>query len=60
MRPAEVVTAAAQKAAAEIQPAVPCDKANRSRVPETRCPQDPDTRPPSKSDSRGAGCLDIS
>jgi hypothetical protein len=60
MRPAEVVTAAAPKAAAEIQPAVACDKANRSRLPETHCPQGPDGRPPSKPDSRGAGCLDVS
>ena len=60
MRPTGVVTAAVQNAAAEIQPAVGCDKANRSRLPETRCPQGPDARPPSKSDSRGAGCLDVS
>jgi hypothetical protein len=64
MRPAEIVTAAAPKAAAEIEPAVACDnandKANRSRRPETHCPQGLDGRPPSKSDSRGAGCLDVS
>jgi len=60
MRPAEVVTAAAKEAAAEIQPAVGCDKANRSRLPEARCPQDADRHQPAKSNSRGAGCLDVS
>jgi hypothetical protein len=60
MRPAEVVTAAAQKDAGAIQPAVACDKANRSRLPEARCPQDAGAHQPAKSDSRGAGCLDLS
>lgn len=60
MPSAEVVTAAAQAAVAEIQPAVGCDKANRSRLPETRCPQDPGAHPPAKSRSRGVGCLDVS
>jgi hypothetical protein len=60
MPPAEVGTAAAQQAAAEIQPAVGCDKANRSRLPEARCPQDAGAHQPAKSDSRGVGCLDVS
>ena len=60
MRPAEVVPAAARGAADEIQPAVGCDKTNRARLPEARCPQDADRHQPAKSDSRGAGCLDVS
>jgi hypothetical protein len=58
--PAEVVAAAAQQAAAEIQPALGCNKANRSRLPETRCPKGPGAHQPAKSDSRGVGCLDVS
>lgn len=56
----EVVTAAVQQAAAEIRPAVGCDKANRSRPPETRCPQDASAHQPAKSDGRVVGCLDVS
>ena len=33
---------------------------NRSRLTEKHCPQDLDGRPPSKSDSGVAGCLDVS
>lgn len=59
MPPAEVVTAERQ-AAAGIQPALGCDKANRSRAPETRCPQNAGAHQPAKSDSRSVGCVDVS
>ncbi|HEX4522276.1 MAG TPA: hypothetical protein VH704_02040 [Casimicrobiaceae bacterium] len=56
--PAEVVTATAAQAAAEVQSTIGCDRASRSRVSETRCPKG--SGQPAKSDSRGVGCLDVS
>ena len=57
---AEIVPAATRQAAAEISPAAGCDKAIRSRLPETHCAQDPAANQPTTSDASGAGCLGVS
>jgi hypothetical protein len=57
--PAEAIAVAAQQPP-EIEPALGCDKANRARPPEARCPRSQAAQQPAKSDSRGVGCLDFS